>query len=107
MMAWIVLKETAETEKLYSDPPPHNWLDSLVSADMWCDKRRLCLCEAMGHENDNTEISISQFTAWDSVSAPQMVSVVAAELTKTWWKMILYSMWPVTECAARELCGFI
>ena len=25
---------------------------------MWCDKTSLCLCEAMGHENDNTEITI-------------------------------------------------
>ena len=40
----------------------------------------VCVTEAMGHGTDNTEITI---LVYSSLSAPQMVCVVAAELTET------------------------
>ena len=80
MMAWIVLKETAETENL--DPPPFPQLTQQLGI-CWCVIRGVCVCvsEAMGHGADNTEITILVYSS--ALSAPQMAGVVAAELTET------------------------
>ena len=104
MMAWIVLKENAETENL--DPPPFPQLTQQLGI-CWCVIRGVCVCvsEAMGHGADNTQITILVYSS--ALSAPQMAGIAAAELTKPLWKMILNSMWLVTEWPARELCGFI
>ena len=84
MMAWIVLKETAETENL--DPPPIPQLTQQPDV-CWCVIRGVCICvsEAMGHGAgaDNIEITILVYSSALSGSAPQMACVVAAELTET------------------------